>query len=138
MTWIDLGAGVNVRARWHIDGFDQYAPNEGIGHNEWFNVHSGAGYLLAVNGNRRTGGWYRLFWKAPGSKDAEDMTSLLSGWSTEFTDEHSLHWTVVKEPLCRRVNALLEAVSIASLTHLGEEGEALDPRHRMVAEPSTG
>ncbi|MCG8656762.1 hypothetical protein [Yimella sp. NH-Cas1] len=109
MTWIRTGTS-KTTDRWNPQDTERFRPHGGIGHIEWFNLDTGAGYLLATDGEWRTGGAFHLLWKASSATEAVDVSSLL--WpiarNTAFPADPNA-WSAVKTRVSDYVDRLLDA-----------------------------
>ncbi|GAA1532240.1 hypothetical protein [Brevibacterium picturae] len=110
MSWIHVDSSAQTRS-WGGTDFESYRPNGGIGHREWFETDTGAGYCLVAEGAGQTGGQYYLLFKANGSDKAVDVTQLL--WPVETLkypqDADSTLYSEVRAPIVAFVNELLGA-----------------------------
>lgn len=82
-------------------------PDGGIGYVEWLNLATGAALLLACDGQWRTGGKFRLFYKRPGSDVAVETDELLWPVQHSFGIDSS-EWSVVQTRCVRYIDALVD------------------------------
>ncbi|GAA1769225.1 hypothetical protein [Nostocoides vanveenii] len=109
MTWIRTCTS-KLTAKWSPQDTERFRSHGGIGHIEWFNLDTGAGYLLATDGEWRTGGAFHLLWKTPGSANAIDVSSLLWPVSKDTTFSADPNdWSAVQARLSHYIDRLLGA-----------------------------
>lgn len=111
MTWIRTGSS-DLTGRWGSADTENFARHGGIGHIEWFNIDTGAGYLLATDGEWRTGGKFHLLFKSAGTQGAVDVSILL--WPAEQTTFpiDPSEWSTIKSDLVKCVDQLLGAAAL--------------------------
>lgn len=112
MTWIQTDTA-ELTTRWTPQDTKAFADSGGIGHREWFNVDTGAAYLLASNGEWRTGGTFHLLWKSPTATEATDVTALLWPAKRRRYSADPQEWTEVQGELIDLIDTLLEAQSLS-------------------------
>lgn len=113
MTWINTESSRRTE-RWVAEDTQACTGDIGLAHREWFNIDTGAGYLLACDGDWRTGGKFHLLFKAPGQNTATDVSQLLWPTKTAFSADAQV-LSQVRSDLLTFIDHLLGSKSLSSM-----------------------